>query len=97
MMIFRDFSDFSIAGNNWKKKLIIMKKKKNGAEPGWLLPMEHEAGRWAGAGRAAGVRRACAGRAGGRWHGVGVLGCAGRACARGARTDAQGVWRAAGA
>ena len=33
-MIFRDFSDFSIAGNNWKKKLIIMKnekKKKIGA------------------------------------------------------------------
>ena len=30
-MIFRDFSDFSIAGNNWKKKLIIIKneKKKN--------------------------------------------------------------------
>ena len=28
-MIFRDFSDFSIAGNNWKKKnLIIMKNEK---------------------------------------------------------------------
>ena len=71
---------------NWKKKCVEIG---NG-----LLPMEHEAGRWAGAGRAAGVRRACAGRAGGRWHGVGVLGCAGRACAR---TDDQGVWRAAGA
>ena len=93
MMIFRDFSDFSIAGNNWKKKLIIMKKKKmvqnlDGYYP-WSMRL--------GAGRAAGVRRACAGRAGGRWHGVGVLGCAGRACARGVRTDAQGVWRAAGA
>ena len=28
MMIFRDFSDFSIAGNNWKKNLIIMKNEK---------------------------------------------------------------------
>ena len=26
--IFRDFSDFSIAGNNWKKKIIIMKNEK---------------------------------------------------------------------
>ena len=30
-MIFRDFSDFSIAGNNWKKKnsFIMKNEKKN--------------------------------------------------------------------
>ena len=60
-----------------EKKINYNEKKKNGAEPGWLLPMEHEAGRWAGAGRVAGVRRACAGRAGGCWHGVGVWGAQG--------------------
>ena len=27
-MIFRDFSDFSIAGNNWKKKINFNEKKK---------------------------------------------------------------------
>ena len=86
-----------------KKISFIMKKKKKLEQKMFdgLLPIlwtEHEAGRWAGAGRAAGVRRACAGRADGHGHGhgVGVLGCAGRrACARGARTDAQSVWRAA--
>ena len=44
--------------------------------------MEHEAGRWAGAGRAAGVRRACAG-------------CAGRA--RGAQVGAGMAWACWGA
>ena len=31
-MIFRDFSDFSIAGNNWKKKLIIIKNEKKNVQ-----------------------------------------------------------------
>ena len=41
-MIFRDFSDFSIAGNNWKKKFNYNEKRKkictekNGI---WLLPI----------------------------------------------------------
>ena len=84
-----------------KKKISFIMKKKNLEQKIFdgLLPIlwtEHEAGRWAGAGRVAGVRRACAGRADGRGHGVGVLGCAGRrACARGAQTDAQSMWRAA--
>ena len=36
-MIFRDFSDFSIAGNNWKKKILIIMKKKLLQEFGNLL------------------------------------------------------------
>ena len=36
-MIFRDFSDFSIAGNNWKKKLIIMKNEKKIGAGIWKL------------------------------------------------------------
>ena len=45
---------------NWNKRiskinlsnLFGLLEKKNGTEPGWLLPIEHEAGRWAGSGHA---------------------------------------------
>ena len=46
---------------NWNKRISkinlsnlfgLLEKKKIGTEPGWLLPIEHEAGRWAGPGHA---------------------------------------------
>ena len=53
-MIFRDFSDFSIAGNNWKKKINYnekRKKKKNFDAVGWKSYCSRlycGAGRWLG-------------------------------------------------
>ena len=61
-------------------KIFFLEQKKKKIFDG-LLPMEHEAGRWAGAGRAVGVRRACAGRtAWACWgaQGVRVRGARGR-------------------
>ena len=71
-MIFRDFSDFSIAGNSWEKKnsFIMKNEKKNLEQKNFdgLLPIlwTGHAGAQAGAGRLAG----CAGK------GAGALGWA---------------------
>ena len=49
---------------NWNKRISkinlsnlfgLLEKKKIGTEPGWLLPIEHEAGRWAGCWAGAGA------------------------------------------
>ena len=81
-MIFRDFSDFSIAGNNWKKKLIIIKneKKKNVQNlKGATAHLSRRLGAGAlGAGRW-GAQAWALGRWAGRWA-LGVLGRAGRRC-----------------
>ena len=99
-MIFRDFSDFSIAGNNWKKKFNYHEKKKILVQNlGWAtaqvslrLGWALGAGR-AGAGRAGTAQAAWArGRgAHGRW-GAGAAGAGLGAAGMGARSGT--AWRA---
>ena len=96
-MIFRDFSDFSIAGNNWEKKYSFImkneKKKKFRTEKNFdgLLPIlwTGHAGAQAGAGRTARALQATGARAcradGGRRAGH----AAGRA--QGARWERHGT------
>ena len=85
-MIFRDFSDFSIAGNNWKKKINYneKRKKKKIDAVGWKSYCSRlycGARRWLGAGWAHWARsRRKRGQA---WAQAGVQGARGRrACVR---------------
>ena len=102
-MIFRDFSDFSIAGNNWKKKIIIIKNEKKNVQN--LKGATAHSSRRLGAGarrRGRWGARLGAGREG-VWQELGVRGRAGRRCrqlgarARGALARGRQGARAAGA
>ena len=88
---------FHTAGNREKKSFYNEKEKKKilGTEPGWLLPIEHGAGRWAGRGSRLSAR--AAGRAGraGRRRGAGMARKAQRA-GRGSRLGRWAARRAVG-
>ena len=107
-MIFRDFSDFSIAGNNWKKKINYNEKRKKN----WCRNLEisycmicivrlYCGEQWQRQGAGLGIRRA-QGRWGtgararglGRAAGAGRAGHAGQAGALGAR--GLGAWAGLG-
>ena len=78
-MIFRDFSDFSIAGINEKKNIIIMKKKKRFWYRTWATAQVSLRLGWAlGAGRAGAGRAGTAQAAWARGRGAHGLGVAGR-------------------
>ena len=66
-----------------------------GTEPGWPLPIEHGAGRWAGRGSRLGARAAgCAGRVG-RRRGAGMA-CKAQRAGRGSRLGRWAARRAVG-